>query len=112
MLEELEDRGVNLCGPFLLSPMAAPFQHHRPTQLRNEGRQIGNQLLHAAEGNHLAYSPAQLAEHHPRLNHDHRNLAQQALCPKKLPHQLRPALLVEIDPTTKRVVWTFDQFDR
>jgi hypothetical protein len=52
MLEEFEDRGIDVRGPLLLSPMAAPFQHHGPTQLRNESPQIGDQLLDAAEGNH------------------------------------------------------------
>ena len=48
-LQELEHRRVHLAGSLLLRPVAAAGQHDRPAQLRDELREIGDELVHAAE---------------------------------------------------------------
>src|SRR5262249_20879001 len=48
-LQELDDRGVHLARPLLLSPVPAARQHDRPSEIRNKLAEIRDKLIHPAE---------------------------------------------------------------
>jgi uncharacterized protein involved in response to NO len=48
--QELDHRGADLGRPLLLGPVAAAGQNDRPAQLRHEIREIGEEPVHAGEG--------------------------------------------------------------
>ena len=52
MPEEIDRGGVDLGDTFRLGPMAAPGQYQRAPELRDQGRQIRDQLVHSPEGQH------------------------------------------------------------
>src|SRR6266567_1378233 len=51
-LEELQHRHVDLVGPLLLGPVAAAGKDQGLAELGHESRQVGDDLVHAAEGEH------------------------------------------------------------
>src|SRR5437016_14663921 len=51
-LEELQYGRVDVVGPLLLRPVAAAGKNQRPSELGNELREVGDELVHAAEGEH------------------------------------------------------------
>jgi len=50
--EELDHRGIDLGGSLLLRPVAAAGKHDGLPQLGHESFQVGDELIHAAEGDH------------------------------------------------------------
>src|SRR5712692_4777987 len=51
-LEKLQHRRVDFVGAFLLRPVSAPGEDQGLAELGHELRQIGDELIHAAEGQH------------------------------------------------------------
>src|SRR5438445_7105897 len=51
-LEELEHDRVDLVTPLLLGPVAAAGEDQGLAELGNELREVGDELVHAAEGEH------------------------------------------------------------
>ena len=50
--EKVDHRGIDLLRPLLLGPVTAAREHERLLKVRDELRQIGNELVHTAEGDH------------------------------------------------------------
>src|ERR1700722_17128271 len=50
--KEIDHGSVDFPRTFLLGPMAALGQYQRAPELRDQGRQIRDQLFHAPEGQH------------------------------------------------------------
>src|SRR5712692_2115925 len=50
--EELQHRRVDLVGALLLGPVSATAEDQGLAELGNELREIGDELIHAAEGQH------------------------------------------------------------
>jgi len=50
--EELDHRGIDLGGSLLLRPVAAAGKHDGLPQLGHESFQVGDELIHPAEGDH------------------------------------------------------------
>src|ERR1700732_4544044 len=48
--EEIEDGGVNFLGALLLGPVTTAGEDEGLAKLRHQARQIGDELVHAAEG--------------------------------------------------------------
>jgi len=55
--EEVEHRGIDCLRPLLLGPVTAAREHERPPEAGDELRQIGNELVHPAEGDHQVPVP-------------------------------------------------------
>src|SRR6058998_4074580 len=51
-LEKFEHEGVHLGCPLLLRPVPAAGQHDRPPKLRDERRQIRDELIHSREAHY------------------------------------------------------------
>src|SRR6185503_8779609 len=50
--EEVDHRSIDFLRPLLLSPVTTARKHERPLEVGDELRQIGNKLVHTAEGHH------------------------------------------------------------
>src|SRR5262245_36891742 len=50
--EEVDHGGIDCLGPLLLRPMTAAGEHDRLPEVRDELHQVGNELVHTAEGDH------------------------------------------------------------
>src|SRR5262245_16253834 len=50
--EEVDHGGIDFLGPFLLRPMTAAGKHDRLPEVRDELRQVGNELVHTTEGDY------------------------------------------------------------
>src|SRR5712691_737686 len=50
--EEVDHRGIDFLGPLLLRPVTAAGEHDRLPEVWDELLQIGNELVHTAEGHH------------------------------------------------------------
>ena len=50
--EEVVHRGIDFLRPLLLGPVTTAREHKSLLKVRDELRQVGNELLHTAEGDH------------------------------------------------------------
>ena len=50
--EKVDHRSIDFLRPLLLGPVTAAREHKRLVKVRDELRQIGNELVHPAEGDH------------------------------------------------------------
>ena len=59
----------------------------------------------------MANPPSGFGGHRAGVGDHARSAAQWALRDRQLPRRPGQPLLVELDPKTKQVVWTFDQYE-
>src|SRR4029453_17358706 len=62
--EEVDHRSIDFLRPLLLGPVTAARKHERPLKVRDELRQIGNELVHTAEGHHQVPATSDIEGRH------------------------------------------------
>ena len=50
--EKVDHRSIDFLRPLLLGPVAAAREHARPLEVRDELRQVENELVHTVKGDH------------------------------------------------------------